>query len=808
MFFILGKSGSGKSTLLNILSGLDTADSGNIFFKGENLATFSQSQLENFRNKEIGFVFQDYNLLEDFDVFKNVSLALELQSEKQKSVLEEKVKKSLEAVGLKGYEKRKINELSGGQKQRVSIARAIIKDSSIILADEPTGNLDSETGEEIFAILKELSKEKLVIVVSHDRENAEKYGDGIIRIKDGKTENAIFESEKLDAQTAKADKPIKIPFSYSLGIALKNMGQKKFRVFLTVVSTILLLIFTCGMYVFYDFNSERDIAINSKNNQTEYFELAQINQEYSGKYNTLVTGTFIEDFSGLRYLDGKGINYLKRYNLNGNVDSLQLEYKNDDNSSRIYGSGGNVYLLESEAQLLGMGFELYSSGSGNGQGAYLTDVLILGLLYGGYKIDGYTFQGKNYLDFEHLSGKTISKNGKSYDVLGVIKTDFVDLVEENQMETYPQATLKIKRDLTESENVYFEKVCGKIFMPKQTYLSKYGIKKEDMQHNLVSTGTYNLTISGENTAKVDYVDDIISNCVMITKNGKKICDDVTLEDNEIAISLGLFNQLFPNAQIDESADGFFEREIDYDLSNLDKKLSLSFFQNSLDIDFWGAKDLTIKAIVVEDPPIRLNRVIINPTLLDKINPEWQLYLYCNSVLAFDTDYDGMQKNLTYLRENFDYVVDSNTATMLYQMESVMANLSKVFLVLLVISLICTVLLLINLISFGVSARTKEIGILKALGTGNKELGKSYLIETLIISTFSFIVGLVASSLFVDFANAQVLVDSTLQKGIVWFVQTPISYLLMAVQTFVIMPLLTFVPLRKITKLTPVDAIKK
>lgn len=129
-------------------------------------------------------MFQEFNLLNDFDVAGNVALALRLSKETE---ISDKVSGALQAVGLSSeYLTRKIDELSGGEKQRVAIARAIVKDSKVILADEPTGNLDSGTGESIWNIIKELSKTKLVITVTHDRENAEKYGDRIIEISDGK----------------------------------------------------------------------------------------------------------------------------------------------------------------------------------------------------------------------------------------------------------------------------------------------------------------------------------------------------------------------------------------------------------------------------------------------------------------------------------------------------------------------------------------------------------------------------------------------------------------------------------------------
>ncbi len=196
--FLLGKSGSGKSTLLNTIGGLDKFDSGEIIIKGRSSKTFSQSDFDSYRNTFIGFIFQEYNVLENFTVAKNLGLALELQGKKASK---EEVNKLLSQVDMLDYAKRKPNELSGGQKQRVAIARALIKNPEIIMADEPTGALDSATGKQVMDTLKELSKTKLVIVVSHDREFAELYGDRIIELKDGKIISDVTKKEIVPEET-------------------------------------------------------------------------------------------------------------------------------------------------------------------------------------------------------------------------------------------------------------------------------------------------------------------------------------------------------------------------------------------------------------------------------------------------------------------------------------------------------------------------------------------------------------------------------------------------------------------------------
>ena len=193
MVFITGKSGSGKTTLLNVVGGLDNIDSGEIIIDGRKFSSFSPSDYDSYRNTFVGFVFQEYNLLNEYLVEKNIGMANELQGNVTN---EETLNALLERVGIEGYAKRNPTEMSGGQKQRVAIARALIKNPKIILADEPTGALDSLSGKQVMDLLKELSKEKLVVVVSHEMEFAEKYADRIIRFVDGVIAEDLLVSEQ------------------------------------------------------------------------------------------------------------------------------------------------------------------------------------------------------------------------------------------------------------------------------------------------------------------------------------------------------------------------------------------------------------------------------------------------------------------------------------------------------------------------------------------------------------------------------------------------------------------------------------
>ncbi len=198
MVFLLGKSGSGKSTLLNVLGGLDKYNGGEIIIKGVSSKSFKQKHFDSYRNTYVGFIFQEYNILDDFTVGANIALAIELQNRK---ATDAQINDILNQVDLAGFGSRRPNELSGGQKQRVAIARALVKNPQIIMADEPTGALDSATGKQVLETLKKLSRDKLVIVVSHDREFAETYADRIIELADGEVISDV-EFINTEAETA------------------------------------------------------------------------------------------------------------------------------------------------------------------------------------------------------------------------------------------------------------------------------------------------------------------------------------------------------------------------------------------------------------------------------------------------------------------------------------------------------------------------------------------------------------------------------------------------------------------------------
>ena len=183
---LLGPSGCGKTTLLNVIGGLDKADKGKIFINGQRITGRTAGAVDRIRNLNIGYIFQNYNLINTMTVFDNVAMVLKMVGIKDENEIREKVEYALELVGMYRYRKRYADMLSGGERQRVGIARAIVKNPAIIIADEPTGNLDSANTLEVMNIIKSISREKLVILVTHEESLANFYADRIIRLRDGK----------------------------------------------------------------------------------------------------------------------------------------------------------------------------------------------------------------------------------------------------------------------------------------------------------------------------------------------------------------------------------------------------------------------------------------------------------------------------------------------------------------------------------------------------------------------------------------------------------------------------------------------
>ena len=358
---ILGQSGCGKTTLLNIIGGLDRYTSGDLIINGKSTKKFKDKEWDAYRNYSVGFVFQSYNLIPHQTILSNVELALTLSGVSRKERKQRAIK-ALEQVGLGEQIHKKPNQLSGGQMQRVAIARALVNNPDIILADEPTGALDTKTSVQIMEILKEISKDKLIIMVTHNPELAEKYSTRVIKILDGVITDDSNPYENKDEKIEKAKiGRTSMKFLTALHLSLNNLMTKKGRTLLTsfagsigIIGIALILAISTGVQNYikkveedtlssYPITVEETSIDMSSMLQSMMGEAPDIENKEEGKvYSADVMNNMIRTLSNKKQSNNLG--ELKKY-----LDQENNEIKNNSNSIQ-YGYDLNLNLYKENTQ--------------------------------------------------------------------------------------------------------------------------------------------------------------------------------------------------------------------------------------------------------------------------------------------------------------------------------------------------------------------------------------------------------------------------------------------------------------------------
>ena len=337
---ILGQSGGGKTTLLNVIGGLMRYDEGDLVIDGRSTKKFTDKDWDYYRNVRIGFIFQSYNLISHQSVLDNVKLSLTLAN-KNTSDMEAKAIKALERVGLKDHIHKKPSELSGGQMQRVAIARALVNDPQILLADEPTGALDSETSVQIMNLLKEIAKDKLVIMVTHNRDLAEKYSTRIIGIKDGRIISDSDPYEESDTTDNFKISKIALKLRTALGLSFNNLLNKKARTILTafassigIIGIALILSISNGASDFIEENQRNALKSYPIDIEKTSIDLSSLSQMENTAEENADRGKLVSNDIGLKNrskLSGTGLENdlvsFKKY-LDGNDKKLSEEIGN------------------------------------------------------------------------------------------------------------------------------------------------------------------------------------------------------------------------------------------------------------------------------------------------------------------------------------------------------------------------------------------------------------------------------------------------------------------------------------------------
>ena len=367
---ILGPSGSGKTTLLNIIGGLDRYDTGDLIINGISTKKYKDRDWDSYRNHTVGFVFQSYNLIPHQTVLQNVELALTIggiSAEKRREMALD----ALDKVGLKEQSHKKPNQMSGGQMQRVAIARALVNDPKILLADEPTGALDTKTSVQVMDLLKEVANDRLVVMVTHNPELAEQYSNRIVRLKDGQitddTNPLIIESEEsgIHKNLGKAS----MNLATSFGLSLNNLMTKKGRTFLTafagsigIIGIALILSLSTGFQNYIDQIQEETmnsypLTINSEEGDLASIILSmQAIRDVKAEGNSLVEQQYITSFT-----DSISNNDLKSFMLY--LDEHPEEYNDDVRMIRkSYAVSPVIYTVDSTDRLA----QIYPTSSSGG----------------------------------------------------------------------------------------------------------------------------------------------------------------------------------------------------------------------------------------------------------------------------------------------------------------------------------------------------------------------------------------------------------------------------------------------------------
>lgn len=458
-YFILGKSGCGKSTLLNLIAGLDQVTSGEILLDHEDITKFNSKELNRYRNFNIGFVFQEFNLLPNLNVKENIELSLKMQGLK---VQEEEIEKILKKVDMPDVLYRNVNELSGGQKQRIAIARALIKNPKMIVADEPTGSLDSETSKQIFSLLKTLSQDHLVIVVSHNEEYAKDFADEIIYLNDGCIERTeCFHS--IENPTASKTEPFLIdhfpksslPVLTSLKMGISNLKTNVVRlcilIFLSMISFICLGVSVTAFQ--YDKSTLIANAIATGGYQDPLAIVSDLHVNESSWQQSIISPSFIKELN--QNLEGTYLAVWKdvgKSNLNFKEDT-SIDYSKTYDALSLFSMSGMAVIHQNELDQLG--FQLFGKIPTASNEILITKYYYETFLKYGYSYKEIQIDGSQ-LNEQTIIGKTIevpqSRHATEmveYTICGIVDTE-VDTSLYSELSAYHTG----RTDLDESRRLF------------------------------------------------------------------------------------------------------------------------------------------------------------------------------------------------------------------------------------------------------------------------------------------------------------------------------------------------------------------
>ena len=739
---ILGSSGSGKTTLLNILGGLDRYDSGDLIINNKSTKKFKSVEWDYYRNNCVGFIFQSYNLISHISVLENVEMSLILSGYKKKD-RRKKALDALDRVGLKDHAHKKPNQLSGGQMQRVAIARALVNDPEIILADEPTGALDSVTSVQIMELIKEISKDKLVIMVTHNKELAEDYATRVIELKDGEI---LSDSKPVkDKENSKEKLNIKktvLRYSSALKLSFNNIKTKKGRTFLTsfaasigIIGIALILSLSNGFQKKIDEYeadslsqmpitiSKEAMNINEEVMQ-EIIETRDKRKEYSNNKVIYPRENSLETMIHINSIDSDYVNYIEKMDKE-NISAISYQYGTTLNvvTKKYDGTYGLVptstnYSMSTTSMIGVMGWNLYA---------------------------------------DKINGKSMLED--NYDILaGSIEIDAPSVViAVNSFNELDSGTLK-QLGFDTSSNISFDDILNKEF-------------------KVIPNDIYYDEINGYFVPSKDYLDmynssDAITVKVSAILRGKE-------DKNSLTQSGIYYNSALVSEVIDKNKDSEIvnrQKEVDYNVLT-------------------GGDFDTTNSTITKDNILGVLGAEVTPSII---------YIYPKDFETKDyiTDY---LDNYNEDKEESNQVLYTDYASLISTLSgSIMDAVTYVLIAFSSISLVVSCIMIAIITYISVLERTKEIGILRALGARGKDITRVFNAETFIIGVCSGVLGLVIAYLFTFPINS--IIESLTDLPSVANLN-PVHAITLLIISVTLTVLSGFVPSRMASKKDPVIALR-
>ena len=803
---ILGPSGSGKTTMLNIIGGLDRYDSGDLIINGKSTKKFKSRDWDSYRNNCIGFIFQNYNLISHISILENVEMGMTLSGISAKK-RRKKALEVLEKVGLKEHAHKRPNQLSGGQMQRVAIARALANDPDVILADEPTGALDSKTSIQIMNLIKEIAKDKLVIMVTHNRELAEEYASRIVEFKDGEL---LTDSDMVSDDEELKERKIKktaMSFLTALKLSFNNIKTKKGRTLITafassigIVGIALILSLSNGFNIQIDkfetetlsnmpimiskegmvINEDTMVSMGSDNeSKNEYQDVEVIYPRESILNKLLHKNDFTDEY--LNYVSNidkslaVGISYMRATGLNilGKVDGKVEVIPTSVTSGQSY---FNVIPFKLDKDSEGVTEKNYDLLKGKLPENKNELVLII--------------DSRNRLDKELVKYLGFDANRKEISFDEILNCEF-RLILNNEFYKNLGNFYTLNQDfdaMYASDSSIPLKVVGIIRGKKDNKLTRsdsgIGYTEELVEHVILKNKESNIVKLQE---KVDY-NVLTGEKIPSTKEGletKKMLLSY-LGANGVPIVINIYPKDFDSKEkIVEYLDEFNNKEID-------KVKDIAF--NYLNI---------IKDKVNEREDLLKN---VDKNLSDAVPDAVELSLLngklSGTIKVGNSEFKVTDGEIT--KSTGGVIYNDLAATMVSLSGSLMDAVTIVLIAFSAISLVVSSIMIGIITYISVLERTKEIGILRALGARKKDISRVFNAETFIIGISSGLIGILIARLLIIPANV-VLYKLTELENVARL--NPYHALILIIVSVTLTVIGGLIPAHVASKKDPVEALR-